>query len=93
MTMPMPKHLRHTRQQADVRAIEVKLRLTLPLPPDGALIGGPWGYGLTDAQADGLVRKYYPLLRIVGLTIREIANSMVVYGEQRDRLRARPKGS
>ena len=79
---------RFTRAQGDVRAIEVKVRLMKPLPPEGAFVVGPWGWGLTQAEADRLVRKYYPLLRIIGLTIDEIARNMVEYGAQHERLAA-----
>ncbi len=79
---------RFTRAQTDARGIEAKVRLMKPLPPEGALTVDPWGYGKTNAEADALLRKWRPLLRIVGLTIDEVAAHMVEYSSQLERLAA-----
>lgn len=70
------------------RARAVKERLTKPLAPEGAYTVGPWGYGLSDAQADVLLRKYKKLLMIPGLTIDSIALDMVEWSAQLERLAA-----
>ena len=84
----MPNSFRFSRAQADARAIEVKVLLTRPEPPEGAFICGPWGWGKTNAEADAIIRQWRSLLYIVGLTIHEVAAHMVEYTSQRVRLDA-----
>jgi hypothetical protein len=75
--MSPPAGTRFKGPQIAERALQVKARLMKPEPPEGAHIGGPWGWGKTNDQADALLRKWRSLLTIVGLTIDEIAGDMV----------------
>lgn len=70
---------RHPSVAIAQRAASVKELLTKPPPPDGAFIGGPWGYGLSGIEADRRIRKWRNLLTIHGLTIHEIANDMATW--------------
>jgi hypothetical protein len=72
-----------TRKQVEERAQAVKQRLMKPLPPEGAHIVGPWGWGKTNAEAETLIRKWRSLLSIVGLTIDEIAGDMIRWDSSR----------
>lgn len=80
------------RTSTSVRAAEVKALLMRPLPPEGAFVTGPWGWGQSSAKADAILRRYRSLLSISGLTTKEIARSMVEWSQQRARLLAREHG-
>lgn len=71
-------HAERTNLQMEAKVREI---LTKPLPPDGAFIGGPWGYGLSGEKAAKLLRRWRRLLRIHGLTAGEIANNMVLWSK------------
>jgi hypothetical protein len=75
------------------RTREVKALLMRPLPPEGAFVTGPWGWGQSSAQAAALLRRYRSLLTIHGLTTAEIARSMVEWSQQKTRLRAQRHGN
>lgn len=65
------------------RAQAVRARLMKPLPPEGAHVVGPWGWGLSAARADAVMRKWRKLLSIPGLTTDEIAHKMFAWSGHR----------
>jgi len=58
----------------------VKERLMKPSPPEGAHVCGPWGWGLSEAQAEERLVYWRRLLTIPGLTEDEVAHKMVSWG-------------
>ncbi len=72
---PMSPYLGRERGMTNLRKeAQVRELLTKPLPPEGAFIAGPWGWGLSRKDAAALMRRHRRILRIHGLTAHEVAH-------------------